>query len=323
MNKSSAPDQRTSKRRRTCLDNGIRTPPSIPPTSAATHATSQETQYHPPQQSQQSSASRDPSLKHILIHRNPPHSSGYKVSSGGCECTNTTSRDEMAMSNTAHQSSSHLDPVSFSQSNPMQGAHGSILSQRLQYDGEYRTHSRDRPIPEPGNLEGEGYNSVAAVQLFQNAPTTVMDQAVTTTAETFNSHSHAAMGDASMVLNPPSYVHNRIPSIGTQSQEDVFDPTEYYTGGNPTFNTLPQQKLMGNTGFDASSHQRQENPNFGTQSQEDVFDPTEYYTGGNLHQQPNENMGPSSWSHRRQEIPTSDTLDQGQMGTFGTSNYIQ
>ncbi len=272
------------------------------------------------------------------------------------------------MADTAHQSFRDLNPVS-SQSNPMQGAHGSILSQHLRYDGEHRAPSRDRPIP-PDNLEGEGYSSVAAVH-SQNTPT-FMDQAVTTTAETFNSHSHAAMGDASMVLNPPSYIHNRIPSIGTQSQEDMFDPTEYYTGGNPSFNTLPQQQPMGNTGFDASSHQRQENPNFGTQSQEDIFDPTEYYTGGNpsfntllqqqpigntgfnasshqrqenpnfstqsqedmfdpteyytvenLQQQPNGNMGPSSWSYRRQEIPTSDILDQGQMGNFGTSNYIQ
>lgn len=146
MNKSSAPDPRTSKRRRTCLDNGIRTPLSIPPTSAATHATSQETRYHPPEQSQQSSASRDPSLKHILIHRNPPHSSGYKVSSGGCDGTNTNSTGGMTTEGTTHQSFSHPDPVPYSRSNPMQGAHESILSQCLRYDGQCRAPLTDAPI---------------------------------------------------------------------------------------------------------------------------------------------------------------------------------
>ena len=146
MNKSSAPDQRTSKRRRTCLDNGIRTPLSIPPTSAATHATSQETRYHPPEQSQQSSTSRDPSLKHILIHRNPPHSSCYKISFDECNGTNTNSTGGITTKSTTHQSFSHPDPMPFSHSNPMQSAHKSILSQYLQYNGQCRAPLRDAPI---------------------------------------------------------------------------------------------------------------------------------------------------------------------------------
>ena len=108
------------------------TPSSVPPTSVATHATSQETRYHPPEQSQQSSASRDPSLKHILIP-NPPHSFGYKVNSGGCDSINTNSTSGMTMDGTFHQSSSHLDLASCSQSKPIQGTLGPASSQCLQY----------------------------------------------------------------------------------------------------------------------------------------------------------------------------------------------
>jgi len=146
MNKSFAPDQRTSKRRRTCLNNGIRTPLLISLTSAATHATSQETQYHSLEQSQQSSASRDPSLKHILIHRNSSHFFDYKVSSDGCDDTNTNSTSGMTTKSITHQSFSHPDSVPYSRSNFMQGAYESILSQCLRYDDQCRASLRDAPI---------------------------------------------------------------------------------------------------------------------------------------------------------------------------------
>ncbi len=130
------PDQRTLKRRRTCLDNGIMTPPSIPPISAATHATSKETQYHPPEQSQQSSASRDPSLKHILIHTNPPYSFHYKVSSDG---TNTNSTSGMTTDGTFHQSFSHLDIASSSRNKSIQGTPGPTSSEEEAMNGESPT----------------------------------------------------------------------------------------------------------------------------------------------------------------------------------------
>jgi len=141
------PDQRTLKRRRTCLDNGTMTPPSVPPTSAATHATSEET--HPPEQSQQSSASRDPSLKHILIHTNPPHSFGYKVSSDGCDGTNTNSTRWMTTDGTSHQSFSHLGLAS-SQNKPIQGTPGRTSSQCLQYK---------EPVDEPINEDKDNGSS--------------------------------------------------------------------------------------------------------------------------------------------------------------------
>ena len=157
MNETSTSDQRTSKQRRTCPDSGIVKPPSIPPTSAATHATSEETRYHPHEQSQQSSASCMPSSQ-LLMQKNSPQSFDYSVSSGGCEGTNTNSTTGMAMD---HQSSSHLIPASSSRSNLMQGDNGSILSQCLQHDGQHKAPSKDGC---------EGYNPVATVQLLQNTP---------------------------------------------------------------------------------------------------------------------------------------------------------
>jgi len=158
MNETSNSTQRTSKRRIACPDNGILTLPQMPLTSDAMHTTPEETQYHPPEQSQQSSASRDPSLKHILIHTNPPHSFGYKVSSGGCDGTNTNSTSGMTTDGTTHQSFSH---VSFSQSNPMQGAPGSILSQDLQYSNQSKTP----PISREGERNPQSTN-VSAVRLY-------------------------------------------------------------------------------------------------------------------------------------------------------------
>jgi len=129
-NKTSMPDQRTLKRRRTCLDNGIMTPPSILSTSVATHATSNETQCCPSEQSQHS-ASRDPSLKHILLHTKPPHSFHYKVSSNGCNGTNTSGT---TTNGTFHQSFSHLGLASCSQNKPRQATPGPTPSQCLQYE---------------------------------------------------------------------------------------------------------------------------------------------------------------------------------------------
>ena len=285
MNETSDADHSTSKRRKTCLDDGIVTPPPMPPTSDTTHTTSEENRYHPSEQSQQSSSSCDLSLQH-LIHTDPPHPFGYRASSGRCDGTNTNtnSRSEVTMDGTTHQS---FNPVAFSQSNLMQEAHGSILSQGLQYDCEYRAPSKDRPIPNPDTLEGDGYNSVATVQLFQNTPTT--DQAATNTAETFKSHSHAAMADASMVLNPPSYIHQGNPSFGTLRQEQIgntgFDPSSYISQGqveNRGFDpsSYISQGQVENTGFDPSSYISQENLSLGTPHEEQIgnmsFDPSNY-----------------------------------------------
>lgn len=138
MNEIFNSTQRTSKRRIACSDNGTLTLPQTPPTSAATHATSQETRYQPPKQSQQSSASRDSSLKDILRPTNPPHSFGYKISSGGCDGTNTNSTGGMTTEGITHQSFSH---IFFSQGNSMQGASGSISSQDLQQSSQTRIAS--------------------------------------------------------------------------------------------------------------------------------------------------------------------------------------
>ena len=125
----------------------------MPPTSDATHATSEETLHYPPGQRQQPSTSRIPSLQH-LKHTNPLHPSGYKVSSGGDNGTNTNSSSEIAMDDTAQQSFRDLDPVSSSQSNPIQETQGSILNQGLQYSCQQSVPSKDRPIPEPDNFGG-------------------------------------------------------------------------------------------------------------------------------------------------------------------------
>jgi len=121
MNKIRMPDQRTLKRRRTCLDNGTMTPPSVPPTSAATHATSEET--HPPEQSQQSS--------------------------DGCNGTNTNSTRWMTTDGTSHQSFSHLGLAS-SQNKPIQGTPGPTSSQCLQYK---------EPVDEPINEDKDNGSS--------------------------------------------------------------------------------------------------------------------------------------------------------------------
>ena len=243
--------------------NGIVTSPPPQPTSNAAYATSVRTRNHTPK-SQQPSASYSPALQH-LIHANSLHPVGHKVISSRCDSTNMNSRNEIARVDTAYQGFKDLNPVS-TQGNPLQGAQESILSQPYKEKG--RAPSRDLPIL-PDDLETEGYNAVAEVHL-QNTHT-FMDQVTTNTAKIFSPHSHAAMENASMVLNPLNHINNRIPSIGTQSQADLFNPTEYYTRGNPSPNHLPQQHLAGNT----------ENPDPGIQSQGDLFDPTEYFTGGN------------------------------------------
>lgn len=56
------------------------------------------------------------------------------------------------MDDTAHQGLRDLDPVSFLQSNPMQGVQGFTLNQGLQYDGQHRAPSKDGPIPEPDDF---------------------------------------------------------------------------------------------------------------------------------------------------------------------------
>ncbi len=83
------------------------------------------------------------------------------MSSGGCDGTNTNSTTGIAMDGTAHQSPGHLIPASSSRNNPTKGAHGSILSHCLQYNGQHKARTEDG---------GEGYNPVATVQLLQNTP---------------------------------------------------------------------------------------------------------------------------------------------------------
>ena len=116
---------------------------------------------------------------------------------------------------------------------------------------------------------------------FQITKTTkALNLAATNAAEGFEPRGHVLIGDTSTNFNSPSYTCNGFPSIGTESHEDLFDPAEHYTRGQPSFSTLPQQQPMGNTGFDVSSHQHHETPNVDTQSYEDLFDPAEHYTRG-------------------------------------------
>ncbi len=67
----------------------------------------------------------------------------------------------MAIDDTSHRSFREPDPVSSSQSNPMQGAQGSVLSQYVQYSGQFG-------IP-PISREGERYpqsTNVSAGRLY-------------------------------------------------------------------------------------------------------------------------------------------------------------
>lgn len=88
--------------------------------------------------SQQSPASRIPSLEN-LMHMKSPHYPNFDVSSGGCDGTTTNNTSGMVMDGTAHPSFRNLGPASFSQGNTMRNGHGSISSQCLQYDGQHRT----------------------------------------------------------------------------------------------------------------------------------------------------------------------------------------
>ncbi|KAL9030081.1 MAG: hypothetical protein Q9196_001756 [Gyalolechia fulgens] len=130
MNDTSNLDPNTLKRRRTCRDNGIATPPPMPPATGATQSASEENRYHPPKQSQQRSASRITSLRHLLIDATPPHSFGYKVSSGGCDTTNASNTSEMAIDNTALESFTDFE------NNPTQVPQGPILSEGVQYGSQ-------------------------------------------------------------------------------------------------------------------------------------------------------------------------------------------
>ena len=168
MNETSTSDQRTSKRRRTCPDNGIVTSPPMPPTSDATNATSEETLHHQPEQRQQSSTSRIPSLQH-LKHTNPLHPSGYN-SSGGYNGTNTNSRSGMAMCSTAHQSfknsveqtqesiSRGEEPISECEENGPSESSNAVPS-RISFsaptgEGRHRTDEQGHPHQLGPSLEG-------------------------------------------------------------------------------------------------------------------------------------------------------------------------
>ena len=244
--------------------------------SNTTYTTSKKTRYHTFEQSQQSSASHNFSLQH-LIHIDSLHFVDYKIDSDEYDDINKNSRSEMIMIDIAHQSFRNFNSM-FSQNNLMHEAHEFILNQRLRYDDEHRASLKDRSILSD-DLEDEEYSSVAAVH-FQNI-SIFMNQAVTITTEIFNFHSHVAMKDVFVILNSLSYIHNETSFIDTQSQENVFDFIEYYTEENSFSNSLSQQQSMRNTNFNASSHQC-ENSNLDTQSQENVFDSIEYYTEENL-----------------------------------------
>ena len=155
MNKNSDLDPNTLKRRKTYRDNGIVTPLPMPPASGAMQSTSEENRYHPPEQSQQCSASRISSLRHLLIDATPPHFFGDEVSSGGCDSTNASNTSGMAIDDTAHESFRDFENSS------TQVAQGSILSQGVQYGSQLG-------IP-PTSQEGERYpqfTNASAVSLY-------------------------------------------------------------------------------------------------------------------------------------------------------------
>jgi len=77
----------------------------------------------------------------------------------------------------------------------------------------------------------------------------VLELPATNVAEGFESRGHALIRDISTSFNTPSYTRNGLPSVGTQSHEDLFDPSQYYNGRNP-------------------------------QPPENLFDPAEYYNEG-------------------------------------------
>ena len=294
MNETTNSNRRISKRRRACPDNGTVTFPSIPLTSNATHTTPGETLYHSPKQSQQSSASCDPSLQRILTHPNPPHLFDYQVSSGGCDGINIDSRNEMATDSTAHQSSSHF------YSGP------SALNQGLHNDNQCGAPPKDTPVSNPDTQEDDGYNSVATVQLFQNTPVIVVDQSSTGTAEIFNSHSHAAMGDTSTVFIPPRYIYQGDQSSGTLRQEQIGN-----MGFNPSIHV--SQGQMGNTGFDPSSYVSQ------GQMGDTGFDPSIYVCQGQVE---DTGFNPSSCVYR--ENMSFGTQHDEHVGdtSVGLSNFI-
>jgi len=128
-----------------CTDHSEdnQTTPTRDPNTAAT-SSSQQAQTFRHEQSQQS-ASRLPSVQY-LIHKDPLPYSDDNVSCGGYVGTDKNYTIRMAMDGTG--------PVSFSQSKPTQGAQGSILSQGLQYGGQYTAPSKDGPIPDPDNFGG-------------------------------------------------------------------------------------------------------------------------------------------------------------------------
>lgn len=68
----------------------------------AMHIILKKTQYYLFEQSQQSLASRNLSLKHILIHTNPSHFFGYKINFDECEDTNTNSTSGITTNNITH-----------------------------------------------------------------------------------------------------------------------------------------------------------------------------------------------------------------------------
>ena len=129
-----------------------------PSTFNVTHTMSEENRDYPPEQSQQCPASCPPSLQHHPIPTNSPSSSGHKVSSGGCDGTNTNS-SVGATDSTAHPSFGHPSPVSLSQSNTVQAAHGTILRQDLQYSG---TDTTDSGTHSPGDPEASSVLAGAA-----------------------------------------------------------------------------------------------------------------------------------------------------------------
>ena len=129
-----------------------------PSTFNVIHTISEVNRDYPPEQSQQCPASCPPSLQHHPIPTNSPSSSNYKVSLGGCDGTNINN-SAGATNSTAHQSFSHPSPVSLSQSNTVQAAHGTILRQDLQYNG---TDTTDCVTYSPGDPEASGVLAGAA-----------------------------------------------------------------------------------------------------------------------------------------------------------------
>jgi len=114
--------------------------------SIAAWSPAEQTRSYGFERTQQSPASRLPSLEH-LINTNPPHHSSYNFSSGRCDGPHTTNNGSVATRGTAYQRSSNFVPPSL-QRTPTDIVYGSLSGQHLQ-------NARQSGVP-ANQQEGEG-----------------------------------------------------------------------------------------------------------------------------------------------------------------------